>query len=274
MAHNTKKPAKPVLKSSKPTPRPKVKTSVKTKIKSPSKPTPKAKAKVKVKPVAKAAIKVKPVAKATAKVKPVVKVVIKVKPVAKAPAKVKPVVKAAIKSKPATLTQSKPAVTTTAPAKAPQKSTPVSAKKSTIMEKPSKKTALRDSILKRKASSKPIAFSLDEVRAIAKTIIEKTEIEKAIKTDVKPSPAKLALAMEKAAKPSHVKAASLADILGFNPKKAKSVAAALEIEVPDKYKRYYKLLLDLRTHLTAGIELHAGETLKRSSKDDAGDLSS
>jgi RNA polymerase-binding transcription factor DksA len=82
------------------------------------------------------------------------------------------------------------------------------------------------------------------------------------------------LALEKAAKPSHVKAASLADILGFNPKKAKSIEAVLEVEVPEKFKRYYKLLLDLRQHLTAGIELHSEETLKRSSKDDSGDLSS
>jgi hypothetical protein len=42
------------------------------------------------------------------------------------------------------------------------------------MEKPSKKNALRDSILKRKAALKPIAFSLDEVRAIAQTVTSKT----------------------------------------------------------------------------------------------------
>jgi RNA polymerase-binding transcription factor DksA len=80
--------------------------------------------------------------------------------------------------------------------------------------------------------------------------------------------------LQKAVKPSHVKAASLADILGFNPKKVKSIEAIHEVEVPDKFKRYYKLLLDLRRHLTAGIELHSEETLKRSSKDDSGDLSS
>ena len=38
-------------------------------------------------------------------------------------------------------------------------------------------------------------------------------------------------------------------------------------------KRFYRLLLDLRTHLTEGIERHSEETLKRSAKDDAGDLS-
>src|SRR5687767_15964640 len=50
------------------------------------------------------------------------------------------------------------------------------AKSSPPMEKPSKKTALRDSILKRKAASKPIAFSLDEVRAIAKSVTSKTAV--------------------------------------------------------------------------------------------------
>ena len=179
---------------------------------------------------------------------------------AKAPAKVAP--KVEIK------------VTAKAPIKAAAKPASAPEKKSTTMEKPSKKTALRDSILKRKASAKPIAFSLDEVRAIAKTTVEKAETEKSTKTAAKPSAAKQALALDKAAKPSHVKAASLADILGFNPKKAKSVEAALEVEVPEKFKRYYKLLLDLRTHLTEGITLHSEETLKRSAKDDAGDLSS
>lgn len=148
------------------------------------------------------------------------------------------------------------------------------AKISTNMEKPSKKNALRNSILKRKATAKPIAFSLDEVRAIAQTTVEKPEKDKSAKAAAKVQPTKQALVLEKAAKPNHVKAASLADILGFNPKKVKSIETVLEVEVPEKYKRYYKLLLDLRRHLTAGIELHSEETLKRSSKDDSGDLSS
>jgi RNA polymerase-binding transcription factor DksA len=159
---------------------------------------------------------------------------------------------------------------------APIKSQPKSSasdKSPPPMEKPSKKTALRDSILKRKVASKPIAFSLDEVRAIAKTAAVKAETAKEAKAAAKPSTAKQLLAVEKA-KPTHVKAASLADILGFNPKKAKSIEAVSEADVPEKFKRYYKLLIDLRSHLTAGIELHSEETLKRSSKDDAGDLSS
>src|SRR5207244_5756307 len=75
------------------------------------------------------------------------------------------------------------------------------------------------------------------------------------------------------AKPQHIKAASLSDILGFNPKRGKKALLEEDKEVPEKYKRYYRLLLDLRMHLTEGIERHSEETLKRSSKDDAGDLS-
>ena len=144
------------------------------------------------------------------------------------------------------------------------------------MEKPSKKNALRASILKRKAALKPIAFSLDEVRAIAQTVTSKSSVPFSSKADGKAASSKAAVleALAKPAKPSHVKAASLADILGFNPKKARSAEAIAEQDVPEKFKRYYKLLIDLRTHLTEGIELHSEETLKRSSKDDTGDLSS
>ncbi|HEY1848417.1 MAG TPA: TraR/DksA C4-type zinc finger protein [Opitutaceae bacterium] len=143
------------------------------------------------------------------------------------------------------------------------------------MEKPSKKTALRDSILARKAATKPIAFSLDEVRAIAKTVTAKAEsTSKSAKVAAKPAPAVLAAALEKPAKPNHIKAASLADILGFNPKRTKAAEVIEERSVPEKFKRYHKLLIDLRKHLTEGIERHSEETLKRSVKDDAGDLSS
>jgi RNA polymerase-binding transcription factor DksA len=171
----------------------------------------------------------------------------------------------------ALLVKSKPVKS--APIKSPPPKPSPKDKTKSPMEKPSKKNALRDSILKRKVASKPIAFSLDEVRAIAKTATAKAETAaKDAKISAKPSPSKQVLPLEKP-KPTHIKAASLADILGFNPKKAKSVEAVSEADVPEKFKRYYKLLIDLRTHLTAGIELHSEETLKRSSKDDAGDLS-
>lgn len=139
----------------------------------------------------------------------------------------------------------------------------------------SKKTALRDSILKRKAATKPIAFSLDEVRAIAQTVTSKTAQPFPTKTVVKttnggkPAPADAA----NKAKPQHVKAASLSDILGFNPKAGRTAPSLSDQDVPEKFRRFHRLLVDLRSHLTEEIERHSEETLKRSSKDDAGDLS-
>ncbi len=103
----------------------------------------------------------------------------------------------------------------------------------------------------------------------------KASSEKNAKTAAKPTTAKK-LEQAKAAKPAtphHVKPASLTDILGFNPKKSQSVEMIEEKNVPEKFRRFYKLLIDLRKHLTAGIELHSEETLKRSAKDDSGDLS-
>ncbi len=143
------------------------------------------------------------------------------------------------------------------------------------MPKTSKKSALRETILARKAAAKPIAFSLDEVRAIAKTNTAKaTEAAaKAAKGAVPKAAAKAQLTLERPAKPNHVKAASLAEILGFNPKKAKTAPQLSEREVPEKFRRFYRILIDMRSRLTEGIERHSEESLKRSAKDDVGDLS-
>src|SRR5262245_58284651 len=137
-----------------------------------------------------------------------------------------------------------PAPARTAAVKAAPNGKP--AKDSPPMEKPSKKTALRDKILKRKAA--PIAFSLDEAREIAKTVTSKTATPFPAKAG-KAAAAKNAAAAEKP-KPQHVKAASLSDILGFNPKRGKPAETFGEKDVQEKFKRYYKLLLDLRAHLT------------------------
>jgi len=136
--------------------------------------------------------------------------------------------------------------------------------------------------------ARPVSFTLDEVRAIAKSNETKNDSPAPKSSTAKaskkagttaasakaPKPADIVLP----AKPSHVKAASLADILGFNPN-AKGPEAAGPVPrevalVPEKFKRYYKLLVELREHLTGQIDQHSEDTLKRSSKDDAGDLSS
>jgi RNA polymerase-binding transcription factor DksA len=176
--------------------------------------------------------------------------------------------KSALKKAPAAPVKAKPAASAPPAKPAAAEKT---AKRSVLMEKPSKKTALRNRILKRKAPTKPIAFSLDEVRAIAKTVTRKTNVP--FPDESTKGAAAKAAALEKPVKPSHVKAASLSDILGFNPKKSKHRADLEEAEVPEKFHRYYRLLVELRSHLTGQIDQHTEETLKRSSKDDAGDLS-
>ncbi|MBE2214951.1 MAG: TraR/DksA C4-type zinc finger protein [Opitutaceae bacterium] len=70
----------------------------------------------------------------------------------------------------------------------------------------------------------------------------------------------------------HFGAASLADILGYNPVKDEKPEDE-EASIDKKFIRYYKLLVELRDHVKSGLETHAEETLKRSSRDDSGDLS-
>ena len=134
---------------------------------------------------------------------------------------------------------------------------------------------LRTRILQKKGPIRPIAFSLDEIREIAKTTTKQEEDLKAANTKVANKTTKLIAddKLLKPAQPNHIKAASLADILGFNPKKKQAPVDESE-SIPEKYRRYYKLLIELRNHLTGQIDTHSEETLKRSSKDDAGDLSS
>ncbi|HEY0863194.1 MAG TPA: TraR/DksA C4-type zinc finger protein [Lacunisphaera sp.] len=138
---------------------------------------------------------------------------------------------------------------------------------------------LKRLLLERKAAPKAIAFSLDEVREIAKK--NEKQVETAAKNgkNGKPgTPAKhnpLAADLAKPHKPHHVKTASLADILGFNPAKGKKAPAAMvdESEVPEKFRRYYRLLLELRNHVLTQLGEHTEETLLKSAKDDSGDLS-
>jgi RNA polymerase-binding transcription factor DksA len=72
--------------------------------------------------------------------------------------------------------------------------------------------------------------------------------------------------------------ASLADILGFNPTAKEKPKPKWkeydESRVLRKYLPYFKQLVALRDHVQAGLDFHAQDTLKRSSKDETGDLSS
>lgn len=201
----------------------------------------------------------------------------------KKPKHAKSSVKKAVKPKPA---QKK---TVVVPTKKPSASKPApkaevnkeskSSQTAAAAAKSSARDDLRNKVLARAKVAKPIAFTLDEAREIAKTVSIKPE---APSTDGKPvaktgaNGRKVDITVEKPAQPNHIKAASLADILGFNPavKKKVNPVADDEESIPEKFRRYYKLLIELRDHVTGQLDQHSEETLKRSAKDDAGDLSS
>lgn len=137
-------------------------------------------------------------------------------------------------------------------------------------------TDLKRRLLERK-SVRPIAFSLDEVREIAKKNEKKVAPSAGAGVPARET-AKAAYPPKGSSTPPvphHIKAASLADILGFNPKKHSTLVEDEEdaAEIPEKYRRFYRLLMQLRTHVLEALGQHSEETLKRSAKDDAGDLS-
>jgi RNA polymerase-binding transcription factor DksA len=188
------------------------------------------------------------------------KPIAKKKVVASKPA---PVKKAGAKAAPA---KAKPVATAPAPAN-PVTKTPMSA------------ADIKRKLLERKSAGpgRSISFSLDEVREIARK--NEKQIEAAARTTKSGKSAASArnhdvAHLERPHKPHHVKTASLADILGFNPNKARKPAVELDEEkVPEKFRRYYRMLVDLRNHVLAQLGEHTEETLLKSSKDDSGDLS-
>ncbi|MGC9451903.1 MAG: TraR/DksA family transcriptional regulator [Oceanipulchritudo sp.] len=67
-------------------------------------------------------------------------------------------------------------------------------------------------------------------------------------------------------------AASLDDILGLSPQ-GSGKPGGPGSSVPRKFQKFHKLLLQLRDHVREELNLHSNDTLKRSQKEDAGDLS-
>ena len=165
----------------------------------------------------------------------------------------------------------KPAPAKPAPTKAPAKTA--------AGGKAMSSADLKKMILERKSAPKAaIAFSLDEVREIAKKNEKQADAAaKQTKAGAKGvNHAKQADAkLDRPHKPHHIKPASLTDILGFNPNKG-SRRPAFDLDedkVPDKHRRYFRLLVDLRNHVLTALGEHTEETLLKSSKDDSGDLS-
>ncbi len=130
----------------------------------------------------------------------------------------------------------------------------------------------------------PIVFSLEEVRDVLKyrqtetETITKSKRKKSTPVKTKEAPKRKEEAtLKRKTKSRKLGAASIADILGFNPTKkgAKPVNDRHDPnKLPKKFHKYYNMLLELRDHVRSGLNLHTQDTLKRSSKDDTGELSS
>jgi len=126
---------------------------------------------------------------------------------------------------------------------------------------------------RRKAA--PVIFTLEDVREILKKRAKEEskqpapEPKKAAKKAVK-KPGPLPDTLEPAA--GKREAASLADILGFGGGALGGTTPATKT-VPKKWKRFHELLCELRDHVHESLGMHAEDTLKRSQKEDTGDLS-
>lgn len=134
----------------------------------------------------------------------------------------------------------------------------------------------------KKQKHTPIVFSLDDVQDFLKASKTKKETPANLGTQAA-STHSLSKNHKATAVPDapEIKkrvlgAASLSDILGFNPvdKNSKPITYLDESQVEKKDLKYYKALIELREHVKTGLDMHAKETLKRSLKEDSGDLSS
>lgn len=124
-----------------------------------------------------------------------------------------------------------------------------------------------------KKKSEAINFSLDDVEAFVSTR-KSTKKADSTKKNTRKKPAtveKKASVEETPVEKRVLGAASLADILGFNPAEKQTAMSLEESSIPKKWKKYYKLLIELREELSEEISLHTSDTLQRHLNDHAGD---
>ena len=150
------------------------------------------------------------------------------------------------------------------------------AKKVAIKKAAPKKPSVQKAAVAREGSAAdkkatPIVFSLDDVEALVATrksekkeVVKKAPVKKKAEAPVK----KKVIVNDEPVEKRVLGAASLADILGFNPAEKKKVTSLEEASIPKKWKKYYKLLLDLRAHVSAELDLHTSDTLQHNSKDE------
>jgi len=216
------------------------------------------------------------------------------KTVAKKPAtKAKTKAKKTVAKKPATKAKTKAKKTVAKKTVAKKPATKAKAKK-TVAKKPAKQVQAKKAVAKKTpnraanpiplaknpsvtregeaANNKatPIAFSFDDVEALVATRkkeIKSTPEEPSVKKKLVPVKKK-AIVKDKPVKKRVLGAASLADILGFNPAEKKKVTSLEDESIPKKWKKYYKLLLDLRQHVSDELDLHTSDTLQHAPRDE------
>ena len=147
--------------------------------------------------------------------------------------------------------------------------------KSNTNKKSASKKTVKRAVAKSPASAakRPAAsagFSLEEALSVAKTR-QNEDDELAKKRAAKEKERKAFEEAEQKTEKRVLGAASLSDILGFD-----SMVSTPKVEtrpIPKKFNKFYNLLISLRDHVKSELSMHTEETLKRSSKDEAGDLS-
>jgi len=250
--------------------------------KAPAKKTPQ-KAAPNKKPTGKVAAKKKRAGMAAAKKKPEKKAAPAKKPTQKTASAKRPATTVAAKKKLGRKTAKKAAPGRKSAAKATNTKKPGASGKSPSPSKKTKPPASTKAVVSRSthtesSKSASIVFSLEDVEQLIAAKKQAAAPDKpAKKAAKKTAPEKVAAekpAVEVATSEKRKwGAASLADILGFNPAEKKKHTDLNESEIPKKWKKYYKLLIELRAHVSDEINLHSSETLKHSSREDSGDLS-
>ncbi len=121
---------------------------------------------------------------------------------------------------------------------------------------------------KPKAKVAPVVFTMDDVNEVLATRKEEKPSDTK-KKQADPAeagrPAKKTLVDDVVVEHRNHSAASIADILGFNPAERK--ARQTEENVPRKWIRYYRALIELRDHVRSGLDMHAADTLMRAGND-------
>lgn len=125
-----------------------------------------------------------------------------------------------------------------------------------------------------------IAFTLEDLDAYFENVAKNEGVKSARKEPENLEPKRVAQPVKKQPK-GEIKldnksegVATIFDILGFNPVETPSVEKLEERDVPRKWKKYYALLVDLRKRYSSGVASRSEEVMKRSAKEDSGDLSS